>query len=73
MIKKTRIDKKLVYFHHKLSEHFPYMSKVACGNTIKFNMNVKKKQTDQNFTHKTSKAWNELSIEIRQSQILTNF
>ena len=73
LIYKTKRDEKPVYFHLKFSEHFLYTTRFACGNKIKFEMNVKKKLTEQNFTYKTIKIWNDLPIEIRQAETLTDF
>ena len=49
------------------------MTRLARSNGLKFDTTVKKKSTEQNFTYKTTKIWNELPNEIRHADSLPNF
>ena len=64
-IYKTKRDKKPKYFSDKFSQQFGYQTRLARGSGIRTNEIVKKTLTQQNFTYKSTKIWNELPNDIR--------
>ena len=66
-IYKTKRDKKPKYFNNIFSREFAYKTRLADGSGIRTNCNDKatKTLTQQNFTFKAIKTWNDLPIEIR--------
>ena len=65
LIYKTKRDTKPKYFYDKFTPEFAYKTRLAQGNSIRSNEKVTKTLTQQNFTFKTIKIWNELPIDIR--------
>ena len=65
LIYKTKRDTKPKYFYDKFTPEFAYQTRLAQGNSIRSNEKVTKTLTQQNFTFKSIKIWNELPIDIR--------
>ena len=73
MIFKIKIDKKPVYFHQKLSKHFKYRTRLASTNGVKINVKITKELSYQNFLYRFSQHWNELPVDLRQTEDIKTF
>ena len=67
------MDKKPVYFYEKLSKHFKYRTRLASTNGVRINAKVTKELSHQNFLYRFSQHWNELPIDLRQTQDIRTF
>ena len=65
LIYKTKRDTKPKYFFDKFTQDFAYQTRLAGGNSIRTNEKVTKTLTQQNFTFKSIKVWNELPSDVR--------